>query len=268
MVYRIGDFSKLCKLTVKALRYYDEMGLLKPAEVDGFTGYRLYTTEQLVPLQRIVALRQAGLTLEEVAAILSGQDSAAILKKRRRELKEELGEAERRLNRLENILKQEDIFMKYQAVIRTLPKCTVFYKEGVIDTYADLGAFIPQAGEECRTANPGLKCLEPDYCFVTYVDHEYKERNVGLLYAQAVNRRGNETDTIKFKDLNAVEAVCVYHKGPYDGLGEAYAFSMNWLEQNGYQAIESARECYIDGCWNKDDPADYLVELQFPVKRV
>ena len=268
MMYRIGEFSKLSKLTVKALRYYDEVGLLKPAEVDTFTGYRLYTTAQLLPLQRIIALRQAGLTVEEVCAVLSGQRGADILTNRRKELCGELAEAKKRLSRLESILNQEDIFMKYQAVIRSLPACTVFYKEGVVPTYADLGTFIPQAGEECRAANPTLKCLEPDYCYVTYVDHEYKEQNVGLLYAQAVTGRGQETDTIKFKDIDAVEAVCVYHKGPYEGLGDAYAFAMNWLEQNGYHTVEPARECYIDGCWNKDDPADYLVELQFPVKKV
>lgn len=59
-MYRIGEFSRMPKVTVKALRYYDEMGLLKPEQVDGVTGYRMYTTAQLVPLQRIVALRRRG----------------------------------------------------------------------------------------------------------------------------------------------------------------------------------------------------------------
>ncbi|MTS92093.1 MerR family transcriptional regulator, partial [Pseudoflavonifractor sp. BIOML-A4] len=72
-MHRIGAFSQLSKVTVAALRYYDEVGLLKPARVDPDTGYRLYTTAQLVPLQRIVALRQAGLSIEEVSAVLSGQ---------------------------------------------------------------------------------------------------------------------------------------------------------------------------------------------------
>lgn len=265
-MHRIGAFSKLSKITVKALRYYDEIGLLKPQHVDPDTGYRFYTTAQLIPLQRIAALRQAGLSIDEVSAVLSGQDSAAVLTKRRAELRWELDEAKGRLLRLESILDREDIFMDYQAVVRDIPGCTVFYKEGVVPSYAHLAGFIVKAGEECAAANPTLKCVEPEYCYVTYVDHEYKEKDVGVTYAQAVVSAGKETETIKFKTVPAVQAVCVLMKGSYEKLGEAYAFAMNWLEGNGYQCVESARECYIDGCWNKEDPAEYLTELQFPIK--
>lgn len=267
-MHRIGAFSQLSKVTVAALRYYDEVGLLKPARVDPDTGYRLYTTAQLVPLQRIVALRQAGLSIDEVSAVLSGQDGAAVLERRREEMRWEITLARGRLARLESILRQEDIFMEYQAVIRDIPSCIVFYKEGVIPSYASLGEFVTQAGAECAAANPTLKCAQPDYSFVSYVDHEYKEKDVGLMYAQAVTSVGRETDAVKFKTMPAVQAVCVYHRGSYEKLGEAYAFAMNWLEQNGYRCVDTARECYIDGCWNKEDPAEYLTELQFPVKHI
>lgn len=266
-MYRIGQFSQLAKVTVKALRYYDEVGLLKPAYVDQWTGYRSYGTEQLLPLQRIVALRQAGLTIEEISAILSGQDGAAVLERRHRELKWELAEAKGRLDRLESILHQEDFLMNYQATIRTIPGCTVFYKDGVVPTYAQLTDFILQAGAECIAANPGLKCAEPDYSFVTYEADSFQEKDISLCYAQAVVSKGVETDAIKFKELESVEAVCVYHKGDWAKLGEAYAFAMNWLKENGYELAQPPRERYIDGCWNKECVADYLTELQFPVKK-
>lgn len=267
-MHKIGPFSQLSKVTVKALRYYDEVGLLKPARVDPDTGYRLYTTEQLIPLQRIVALRQAGLSIEDVAAVLSGQGAAAILERRRAGIRWEISEARSRLKRLESIIRQEESTMDYQAVLRDIPSYTVFYCEGVIPSYAQLGDFVVAAGEECRAANPGLKCLEPDYCYVSYVDHEYKERDVGLMYAQAVTAPGKETEHIKFMTIPAVQAVCIYVKGSYEQLGDAYAFAMNWLEHNGYRCVDTARERYIDGCWNKDDPAEYLTELQFPVKHI
>ena len=63
---RIGDFSKLSRISVKTLRYYDEMGLLKPVEVDPFTGYRLYEYSQLSTLNRILALKDLGFSLEEI----------------------------------------------------------------------------------------------------------------------------------------------------------------------------------------------------------
>jgi DNA-binding transcriptional MerR regulator len=67
---RIGDFSKLSRVPVKTLRYYDEVGLLKPVEVDGLTGYRLYEYSQLSTLHRILALKELGFSLEEIGRLL------------------------------------------------------------------------------------------------------------------------------------------------------------------------------------------------------
>ena len=67
---KIGDFSKLSLVSVKALRYYDELGLLKPVQVDEFTGYRYYSTSQLTRLNRILALKDLGLALEQIAQLL------------------------------------------------------------------------------------------------------------------------------------------------------------------------------------------------------
>ncbi len=67
---KIGDFSKLSLVSIKALRYYDELGLLKPVQVDEFTGYRYYSTSQLTRLNRILALKDMGLALEQIAQLL------------------------------------------------------------------------------------------------------------------------------------------------------------------------------------------------------
>lgn len=268
-MHKIGDFSKMAKTTVKTLRYYDVAGLLKPHFVDDETGYRYYATQQLVPLQHITALRQAGLSVEEIRSVLSGEDIVRILNSRKSAIKTEIRSAQEQLSRLDSILfrKKGDFFMDYQAIIKELPACTVYYKQGRIPGFQAIQDFIVQAGEECRAANPGLKCLEPDYCFVSYLDPEFKPVDIALEYAQAVNAVGKETQDIHFKKLDSVTAVCVYHKGAYDLLGEAYAFAFNWVEQNGYTPIESAREYYIDGVWNKENPADWLTEIQIPVAK-
>lgn len=66
---KIGEFSKLAMITVKTLRFYDEVGLLKPCLVDEWTGYRYYDSQQLYEIHRIVALRQAGLTIDEIKSV-------------------------------------------------------------------------------------------------------------------------------------------------------------------------------------------------------
>jgi DNA-binding transcriptional MerR regulator len=72
IVFKIGDFSKLSRVSVKTLRYYDELGLLKPAHVDHFTGYRFYSADQLPQLNRILALKDLGFSLEQTMRLLEG----------------------------------------------------------------------------------------------------------------------------------------------------------------------------------------------------
>lgn len=266
-MFRIGEFSRLTKTTVKTLRYYDEIGLFKPEGVDPFTGYRSYTTRQLYPLQRIVALRQASLGVEEIRRVLAGQNAVEVLRARQAELLAERAQAEEQLTRLTCILHymQEDHTMQHQAIVKTLPACTVYQREGVVPTYAAITAFIEETARECFARNPGLEPVSPPYTFISYLDGEYREADIRIRFAQAVKAAGQDTPHVTFQTLAPAEAVCVYHQGPYDGVGEAYAFALNWVEQNGYTVAGLARECYIDGIWNKADPAEWLTEIQIPV---
>ena len=124
-MFRIGEFSKMSKTTVKTLRYYDEIGLLKPEETDKFTSHRFYSTEQLFRLHRIQELKQIGLSINEINMILSGHDCEPILQKRRTELISELAEGQSQLSRLEFILQGENV-MNYSATIKELPGCVVY----------------------------------------------------------------------------------------------------------------------------------------------
>lgn len=64
-MFKIGEFSKLSQVSVKALRYYDELGLLKPASVDRFTAYRYYSADQRPRLNRILALKDLGIAFAD-----------------------------------------------------------------------------------------------------------------------------------------------------------------------------------------------------------
>ena len=269
LMYRIGTFSTLTKTTIKTLRYYDHTGLLKPEYVDPFNGYRYYTTRQLVDLSRVVSMRQAGLSIEGIQRVLAGGDARSIFQEHAVDLQQRLHDLTRQLEHLNSLLQtnKEALWMQYHATIRELPACIVYYKQGVVKQFADYGAFVLQSAQECRAANPNILCVEPDYCYISYLDPEYREQDVAIEYAQAVTERGVETETIRFKSLASVSAVCVYHQGAYQRLRDAYAFAMQFVEQNGYEQVESAREQYIDGAWNTQNEADYLTEIQIPVRR-
>ena len=89
-MYKIGDFSKMSKVTIKALRYYEKEGLLKPVFIDQNTGYRYYETSQLVEISKIISLRQAGISIKEIKKILNGENIVTILESRKKEIEKNL----------------------------------------------------------------------------------------------------------------------------------------------------------------------------------
>ena len=261
---KISEFSKLSHLTVKALRYYEKEGLLKPASVDEWSGYRFYETCQLEIAAKIKSYRQLELSIEEIKAIFCGSDVKEILQEKFISLTKEKQTIESRLSIIQSIL--EDNEMKYQVTEKVIPEKIVYTAETVLKTYSDSMQWIPSVGQECLKLNPGMKCAEPPYEFCEYPDGEYKETNIRIRHSEAVTTFGKENELIKFKKLPEAKVLSIYHKGAYDKIGEAYAFLMKYAEQNGYTAAGLARECYIDGIWNKESEEDWLTEIQLPIE--
>lgn len=265
-MYKIGEFSILAKTTIKTLRYYEKEKLLIPAFVDT-NGYRYYETKQLLELARIVSLRQIGLSIVEIKSVLDDKDNLQeILNLRRHVIEAEMNEHKFQLSKINYLLEGEN--MKYEVVMKELPGCVIYYKEGMVKDFSEITNFILKSAEECRRTNPNIKCIEPDYCYINYLDGEFKDKDIKIRYAQAVEKEGVENETIKFERLKPVNAVCIYHKGAYENLGEAYAFIMKYIEENGYEILEFPRERYIDGIWNKENVEEWLTEIQVPVKKV
>ncbi|NFI93623.1 MerR family transcriptional regulator [Clostridium botulinum] len=266
-MFRIGEFSKLTKTTVKALRYYDEIDLLKPEFVDEETNYRFYTTKQLVQLHKIQSFRQIGLSIDEIKLIISGHCIELILEKRKSEIEDTIAESNAQLSRIEFILqgKEDELIMNYQAILKELPEYIVYSKRMTVPSYDSYFELIPAIGEEITAANPELKCTVPAYCFIKYLDNEYKDKDINIEFCEAVEKMGKETGDIKFSKIESVSAVSVMHKGAYAGLAKAYAFAFKWSEDNGYVIVDSPRENYIDGIWNKENEDDWLTELQIPL---
>jgi len=261
---KIGEFSNLSHLTVKALRFYEKEGLLKPASIDEWNNYRFYETSQLETAARIKSYRQLGLSIEEIKSVFAGSDAKEILREKAKSLTKDKALIESRLSIINSIL--EDKEMKYQVTEKVIPEKIVYTAETVLKAYSDIMQWIPSVGQECIDLNPDIKCAEPPYEFCEYLDGEYKETNIRVRHNEAVTSMGKENDNIKFKILPEAKVLSVYHKGSYDSIGEAYAFLMKYAEQNGYRSAGLARECYIDGIWNKDSEEDWLTEVQLPVE--
>jgi len=261
---RIGEFSRLSQLTVKALRFYEKEGILMPAATDEWTGYRYYEEAQLGYAARIRAYRQLGLSIGEIKAICRGEDEKAVLRSRAESLAEQRAHIDSLISSINHIL--EDRKMNYQVSEKLIPKAVVYCSEAVLGKRSDIMQWIPSVGEECLRLNPDMKCAEPPYEFCEYLDEGYMETNIRVRHTEAVTKIGKENDKIKFRELPEARVLSVLHKGSYDCIGDAYAFIISYAKEKGFRTVGLPRECYIDGVWNKESADDWLTEIQLPIE--
>ncbi len=264
--YRIGMFAQMNHVSIKTLRYYDDIGLLHPSYVDESNGYRYYRSSQMPQLYRIIALREIGFTILEIKQILNGESQTKLLQKKKHALMMEQINTSKRIALIDWYLDGNIPTSDYSIVIKSLPKVDVACMLVTLETYAELCTKMPEMGAKMEKL--GCECMEPDYCFTIYQEPHFKETNISAIICESVTEKKEDCDGLVFKTFEQVPlATCVLHKGPYNGLFNAYSSLVKFIEESDYEIVDLPREVYIDGVWNKDDPADWLTEIQIPVKK-
>jgi len=268
-MYRIGLFSQITKVSVKALRFYEEKGLFVPSFIDPATGYRYYDSEQLFRMHRILSLKQCGFSIEDIRLVLSGRNAGRLLAAQKKKLEQNMRDTAAQLASINSYLDwmQSGPVLNYQIVVKPLPRITVFSCCMTAHYYSDLFELIQQIVKEAYLTNPDMKVKDdPPYNFIRYLDLCYKENNIKFEYCKAVYEAGKETAGIKFKTLEAVpRAACVMHKGPYDRLPVAYSALFKWIDDNNLIPADAPRESEIDGIRNKQCQDEWLTEIQVPL---
>jgi DNA-binding transcriptional MerR regulator len=270
---RIGDFSKLSRVSVKTLRYYDEMGLLKPVEVDRFTGYRYYEFNQLPRLHRILALKDLGFSLEEIGRLLESDLSAeqmrGMLKLRQAEIRQQVEEEAERLGRVELWLRQieqENSMNNYDVVIKKVEALKVATVRGVVPTPPDQRSL----WEELMGYLEGQKTHMIGPPFAIYHDPDFKERDWDIEVCMPISGEVPSNKSVSVHSLPAYETMaCAVHAGSFASIGEAYDAIGKWIDKNGYQVIGPPREINLklpEPPGNQNDP-NTVNEIQFPVEK-
>ena len=270
-MFRIGDFSKLSLVTVKTLRYYDEIGLLKPVSVDKFTGYRYYSAAQLPRLNYIVALKDLGLTLDEIKTLVNDSLSIVQIKEifilKQADLRRRVTEEQRRLQQVERLLaglEREGKMSDYQVVIKKLEPMKIASVRGTVPTYHD----IVQLSEKLYPLYKDHAASITGPFLAIYHDMEYMEKDVDIEAAIPVSKAFPVTEPVTIRELPGADtAATTIHKGPYDMVGEGYQALMKWCEENGYELDGPDREIYLTSPADTQDPSEWVTELQQPVKK-
>ncbi|WP_194813709.1 MerR family transcriptional regulator [Nocardia sp. XZ_19_385] len=271
-MFTIGDFAHLGRVSVRMLRHYDAVGLLPPAHVDPASGYRFYEVAQLSRLNRLVALKDLGLTLDQVKVVLDEQISLeqlqGMLSLRRAQLRQQIAADEARLRRVEarlRAIEREGVMHTDDIVLKKIDPVRVARLTEKAVSYApeDIGPVIqPLYPEICaRLERAGIAITGPG--IATY---EPAEGDGVLVHAgmQVAAPPAPELD-FEIVDLPVIEqAATAIHRGSMDLIDETYQSVARWIEDNGYQQRGFAREIYLH-C--PDDVADWVTEIQMAISK-
>ncbi|WP_346869684.1 MerR family transcriptional regulator [Clostridium sp. UBA5119] len=269
-MFKIGDFSKLTRVSVRMLRYYDEVGLFKPDKIDDFTGYRYYSAKQISDINLIVSLRDMGFNVADISVCMkekSEEKLEDILKVKGEEIKKNIRTEEIRLEKINSAIKdmkKERVNMSYNVTLKSIPSYKVISLRDGIPAYNAEGILWERLDKYITSKN--IHCN--DTAYATYHDEDYKEGEVDVEVVMGVDKLMENENEFIFKETEAVEqAVSILVPGDYSNLAPAYNFLGNWIEENGYSIAGNPRQVAIKGPWNERNTEDYLSEIQIPVKK-
>jgi predicted transcriptional regulator YdeE len=271
---KIGEFSKLAQVSVKTLRYYDELGLLKPEWVDRYSGYRYYTLQQLPRLNRLLVLRELGFPLVQIARLLREDLPTSELRRlmqlRQAELEHQVQAEQARLARVAARLRQieqEGRQPRYEVLVKRVQPRLVAGIRGIIADHREIGGLLGELHGYLQSRGVAADPLAP--CLAVYYDAEYLDRGADVEVAVPVERRLRGDARVVVHELPGFAAAAsVVHQGSYERLSAAYRALMAWTQANGYRSGGPNREVYLQGFEPGFDPSSYVTELQFPVQQV
>jgi DNA-binding transcriptional MerR regulator len=262
--YSIGEFSRSTALSIKSLRLYHEKGLLEPAEVDPFTGYRYYNDANYETARIIRLLRDLDFTLAEIKAILDeDQDDQEL----HVPLSKKLEEIQKRRQRDQEISRAIALLIKQEKEIALNTNENFSIEEKEIETFLIAGLRMQgrydQVGPVFGRLGKALGRHINGKAMTLYYDGEYKEEGADFEPCFPVRKAMDGQDSISVRELKGGKCVSLIHKGPYQTLGESYKKLYAYLHEKSYTSKLPSREVYLKGPGMifKGNPANYLTEI-------
>lgn len=282
-MFKIGEFSRFTKVSIKMLRHYDEIDLLKPSSVDPSTNYRYYTADQLPRLNRIIALKDLGFSLEQIAILLTDDlptdQFRGMLKLKRAEIQGRIRDDQLRLAQVEAKLTQLDSesgITRYDVVLRKIaPQIMASIRE----TVPILGGNATRLFEELEAYVGGYKARESSPPMMIYHDPDYRDEGMDIEVAVPINSAVPSNDRVTVREIAGyTEMACTIHTGGYDSINNALNALLTWIAMHDYQIIGATREVYLRFGANNEGYAipdaylaqgagEFVTELQVPVSK-
>lgn len=274
-MFTIGDFARLGRVSVRMLRHYDALGLLRPAQVDQINGYRGYEAAQLPRLNRIIALKDLGFTLQQVQSILDEKLDVAqlhgMLRLRRAELEAGVAADLDRLARVEarlSMIESEGLMPVNDVIVKRVPTARVATLSAFAASWEPdaIGPVIqPLFAELCRLLEEvGLTQTGPGIAY-----YEVASDGVQVYAAKPVSTElspASDIAGLAVVDLPEVEAATVVYHGSMYKADAVWQELATWTEANAYTGVGYPREVTLEFVPGDDDRM--VTEFQQPVVRI
>lgn len=261
----IGEFSKISRVSAKTLRYYDQIGLIKPGHVSRDTGYRYYEVSQLQTMLLIARLKQYSFSLPEIAVYLSSRDEAYLLdiiQRKKYELSLQILNQRRIISQMENDIEKIERcenFMQTEYNIKTVD----FKPVNIYSIRKKIGMteFEGFFGELCAGISK-YRLTPSGPCFSIYYDEEFNRDSTDVELSAIVSDSVGEN----VKKFDPGFCCCATRVGPYDDFSACYAALAEWIDREGYVISGPAIEMYIKTCQDTP-PEECVTEIYFPIKK-
>ncbi len=279
MLFRIGDFAKMSRVSVKTLHYYDEIGLLKPKEVNIATGYRFYTLDQLPRLNRILVFKDLGFSLDQIRTVLSEDLSATelrgMLRLKQAQLQEMITEGQEQLERVKarlKLIEHEDTRRHYDIVVKPVTSIVIASARAVMPVSGETFYLCEQLAREVflGLAQAGLKGSEPWFAIYHDAAVSSQDQIIDVEMGIAIEQPWSDSlsqvkrDRMSLRELTGAPAMAsLLYKGDYDGIWDAYITMMTWVATSGYQSAGPYRCLYL----RRPTEGQPLTEMQLPIER-
>ena len=276
-MFRIGEFAQIAQVSGRQLRFYDQLGLLQPAHVDQQTGYRYYSIRQLPRLNSILALKDLGLSLEQIGPLLDREMSPAELRSmltlKRAQLERSLQEEEARLRHIESRIAQIDREGKadgFDVIVKSTPPTPFLAVNCNCDSMDEVVRMVRTVAEEgTRQIKPALR----DKLVVVArndVDAEKLDLDIGFSLTRPSNASVRIAGDLVLRatELPAIETMATLVR-PGTNAESHTSFSTvgRWIEANHYEIAGPCREIFLEPITGPPGFEGALVEIQFPVRK-
>lgn len=264
----IGRFARLSGLTVKALRHYDEIGLLPPARVDDWTGYRYYAVSQARRAEAIRRLRSLDVPLEEIRELVQADEARlrerlavhrARIQGRAVDVRRILSELDLLIDRREQLVPETMLELEIKDV--PAQRVAVIAQTAHAD---EMHAVVPRLIDEvgAQLDELGVRPVGPPWCVCPFPDEE------GMIATEIGWPVDDDVATrppVAVKTYPATRAAVHRHVGPYEDLSRSYRLMAEAMEARRLTPTDEPRELYETDPGEVTDPKDYVTLIVWPV---